>query len=634
MRPRWGWWLMGALLLLAFAVRLHRLDAVDLRGDEAYSVVLWTATPFSEAWWQLWREEPAPAGAFLLYWAWNGMVGTSVLATRYLSLLGSMVGVAITAALTVRLWRGMETDGRIQGAAWGVAGIAVWLSALHPLWVWHAQDARVYGVQSALTPLCFYLLWRALEHENDRYSTRSQRRSWWLGYALALSAAFYIYYFEVLWLMAQGALVLVWALLTRAARPLWAALWAWLLAGALVAAVVAQAFWLMIISRYQGTGALADGAALFSAFVPAFSVGEFVSLPVWGGALVLGLWSVGIVAMLWRHPRHLALLGLWIIVPLGLLYLLALRSGFFIPRYVMTSLPAVIVASTLSLAALWWRGVASGWPNSVARAGAALLLLLWSGTATVQLYGYFYVYPPKSPDWRGLTSYLSQRTGPNDLVIVGSPDPAMHYYYADPFYIVPLHPIDLEAQLDAFLSQHDALYVLDHPRTESAKSYLLQHAQYIDDTGYAGVRHFRAWAVPQREIETVTRVRFGDVAILRGYTLLNDAVSGQQTLLLYWQALRPTDSDYSVLTHLVRLPDAASPVDGPAALVVDHALADGQVSTTTWRCCGLYRDVVRLNAPAGDYAVLIGLYPAGGAPLTSDPSALPSGRYALLRLAF
>jgi hypothetical protein len=87
-----GWLLLAALLLAAFVLRIHRLDAVPLRGDEAYSVVHWTATPFSERWGKLVRDEPAPVGAFTMYWIWNGLVGKSAFATRYLSLLGNVAG--------------------------------------------------------------------------------------------------------------------------------------------------------------------------------------------------------------------------------------------------------------------------------------------------------------------------------------------------------------------------------------------------------------------------------------------------------------------------------------------------------------------------------------------------------------
>src|SRR5688572_9174873 len=97
--------LIVVIALLAFALRVYRLDAVDLRGDEAYSVMHWTATPFSERWIKLWREEPAPAGAFVMYWAWNSAVGKSVFATRYLSLMGNVLGLAVTAALAQRLLR-------------------------------------------------------------------------------------------------------------------------------------------------------------------------------------------------------------------------------------------------------------------------------------------------------------------------------------------------------------------------------------------------------------------------------------------------------------------------------------------------------------------------------------------------
>ncbi|NDJ54315.1 MAG: hypothetical protein GYB68_14685, partial [Chloroflexi bacterium] len=50
MRRQAAWRLIGlaALLLVGFALRLYRLEAQPLSGDEAYSVVVWTQTPPAE----------------------------------------------------------------------------------------------------------------------------------------------------------------------------------------------------------------------------------------------------------------------------------------------------------------------------------------------------------------------------------------------------------------------------------------------------------------------------------------------------------------------------------------------------------------------------------------------------------
>ena len=116
---------------------------------------------------------------------------------------------------------------------------------------------------------------------------------------------------------------------------------------------------------------------------------------------------------------------------------------------------------------------------------------------------------------------------------------------------------------------------------------------------YNGITRYRAWDVRLDEIENPLDLQFGDTAVLRGYTIMDD-----MTVVLYWEALAVTDVEYSVLLHLETSPDA------PPQYVLDHAIAGSIVSVTTWTPGIIYRDPIALpvDMTAGEYTLRVGLY--------------------------
>src|SRR5690349_20707653 len=93
------------LMLLGAALRIIRMDAQPLSGDEAYSVVIWTQTPI----WYLLKTiavsvtEPHPPLALLIYHSWSKLAGDSVLSLRYFSVLSGLVAMAAIFQITRRL---------------------------------------------------------------------------------------------------------------------------------------------------------------------------------------------------------------------------------------------------------------------------------------------------------------------------------------------------------------------------------------------------------------------------------------------------------------------------------------------------------------------------------------------------
>ncbi|NDJ87244.1 MAG: hypothetical protein GYB66_15305 [Chloroflexi bacterium] len=579
------WLGLAALLLVAAALRIYQLDAVDLRGDEAYTAVHWIQRPLTGAWFDMVGYEPHPGGIFIVYWFWAELAGTSEFALRVLPLLFNVLGSAVVIAFSRRLFRN-----------WWLAFMVGLVWAFHPFLIWHAQDARNYGIIGFFTPLSFYLLWRAVEHRQPR-----RHFGVWWPYIIVQAASLYIYYFEVFPLLAQMIYVFVWrrAALRHAFR-------AWVTVGLLCLPNLVQLYWLGFVTDYEGTAAGADFGDLFEYFVPTLLVGANTVPWHWGMLFVI-LFAGGLAWIVHRGKDWAALLLLWGIVPPATLLLVGNWMTVFRPRYVIHSVPALIIGTVAILYAL----AKSRWGPRVGRyaasGGVAVYLILAGG----EVYDYFHSDPPKSPDWEGLTSYLQARTTQYDAVLSGSADPALEYYYRGPGKVrfLSIGSEGDEAFFASLLEEHDAIYVLADANTSYALRYFQDHAQHIPGDTWAGVIQYRAREVRSREIDYPLTVQFGDVALLRGYTLLQGGEGGT-ILQLYWEPLRQTAVDYSVLLHLTPGHVEPSQPMAPAVAVLDHGVQGGVISTQHWPVGVLIRDPVPVpvELPPATYGVRVGWY--------------------------
>src|SRR5260221_5484051 len=176
-RRRTPWIVLVALILFAFALRIHHLGESSLNGDEAFAIRYWAQPPAQIlapqglAW-----SEPHPFGTFFAFWAWKSLVGDSEFAMRMLPALANLVGVPAMYAFTRRLLRNKTA-----------ALIAAFLWAINPNLIWYSQDARNYAPWAALSILSFWLLLRA---------TDRSRRSDWALYVISTTLTLYVFFLE------------------------------------------------------------------------------------------------------------------------------------------------------------------------------------------------------------------------------------------------------------------------------------------------------------------------------------------------------------------------------------------------------------------------------------------------------
>ena len=340
--------MLALLILLASALRLHRIDAQSLWFDEGWSAWAAIQPTLAQA---LLADATNPPLYYLLLNLSTGLLGDSEFSLRLPSMLASLLLIALIWQLALRCCG--------RRAAW----LAAWLATCSaPLW-WAAQEARMYALLALLT-LALLLAWQ-------RLLRRSERRAW----LLLLSCETLILYTHnsgpvfVLWL--NLAMLLHWLARRSFRWPDWRA---WMAGQALVALLWAP--WLLnhFLNVAAANSALRDGPqpgiALFS--------------HMWG-ALLLAPWELtvrssltGIVGLLalallllapWRQveTRWLALhmlmqaglltLGLGIIgngmhgrylVPLVPLFCVLLGTAAArLPRLSLRLAPAVLAAALL-----------------------------------------------------------------------------------------------------------------------------------------------------------------------------------------------------------------------------------------------------------------------------------------------
>ena len=156
-----------AILLLAFALRVYRLDSQSLWYDEAV-----TAQVASQGIGELTRWTADDIQPPLYYYAaagWLRLAGRGEWALRFPSAFFGTLTVPLMWAVALRLF-GRGRSGRVAALA------AALLTALSPLYVYYAQEARMYTQLTFLGLLAGYALLRATADAGWQTKDEGRRR--------------------------------------------------------------------------------------------------------------------------------------------------------------------------------------------------------------------------------------------------------------------------------------------------------------------------------------------------------------------------------------------------------------------------------------------------------------------------
>ena len=601
---------LAVLVLLicgGLALRLYRINAVPLRGDEAFTVIHWMREPFSQTLAEVATTDPQPPLAYLTYRVYALLVGSDEYRVRFLPALLNTLGIPALYVL------GKRVGGRRLGL------LAALLYALNPNEIWHAQDARNYAIWAALSPLA---LWSALRAFDRRQPID------WVVYATAAIVTLYFYYLELFVVFVLNVYVLI---VYRRHRSL---LRQWFVSQ--VAIGLALVPWYLYVlqqllagSTYGGTASGFDPILWFTDFIPTVVFGGVAAQQLqqlspylmWGliALLIAGLF-VGWRVLWSRKGREAFFLGLLGTVPLLLIAIVSLKLSVFVPRYVLSMTPVYLLLFAVLLLWLWSKkGV---WWLRVSFLVCCVVLL--SVDANNLISQYFISDYAKAPDWRSLVSYLQPRTTQEELILNTSADESYTLYHQD--YSVsgeqwrfPANPDQSIAEIRQLLADNQYSYrsiwmivrtFSDWPNAGTVESWLAEHMQRVRHTSVNGMRaeQYMAWEVAP--IEQPPLAIFGDLVELAGTeVLLPPEPTAELTVWLYWRPLATSPTPLKVFVHL--LGDTNPATGTPLWTQEDDFPQDGRISTTSWQPSVLYRDVYELPLHAvetGEYSISVGLY--------------------------
>jgi len=452
------------LLLLAYVLRLYRLDGQSLWWDEGISLHLATSSLGDIVHDRLANIHP-PLYFFLLK-GWLALVGVSPFTGRYLSALAGLVQVALVfaaasgfkpaAAKRNRLkpvGRAANLETRFNAAWRGRRWIhppllAAALMLFSPLSVIYSQEIRVY----ALLPVVYLIMllragrWLAAtrhalpaappasEDADSALAAPATRRPPLAPLLFVTWLALHLHYIALF----AVATVALWGAFVLWRGRDWARLRRWLLAFALVGA--GSLPWLVAVAaNWPAVQAEAAAGTFTTEPVPL----PFLFAQVWvfhltglagalgspvvrGGAAVAAVAGGALLAaagVAWLPARRgaadrareagelLRLAAFWSLPLLAGLLVWSVRS-FSHPRYIVMFAALLIPLAALLIV------TAGGWRRAVAALfGVCLVALsLWG------LRQYFFDPATAKPDVRGAARFLEQTTAPDDLIFVPDTD--------------------------------------------------------------------------------------------------------------------------------------------------------------------------------------------------------------------
>ena len=605
-----GWpWILVAVTMAAFALRLAMIDEQSLRGDEALSA-LYAQKTLPEIIEITRFVSGHPPLFYSLLHFWTPVAGSRVLAVRFVAAWWGVLCVPLSYAVGKRLFG-------VRAGLWTAL-----LLAISPFQIMHSQDARAYSMLAALALAASWMLDEAM---------RRTSRWKWVCYALLATLLAYTHYFGAFVIAAHGAFF---------GWDRWRRRGAWL-SGILGFAFVGLALlpWLWLARTVVGGGHGAGGRALSLAGMVqqcllTFGIGYWyeswgaVALPVALAALLLwGVWSG------WReHPRGLWLTALCGALPLLAVYALSLRRPVFRERYLIATAPFY--------ALLWGRGLAR-LPRR------AFLLATLCGVIGFNLLAlsHYYWDPAyaKSPEWRAAAAFVRDHMQAQDIVVLNHQDQAFLYHLgATDVQVLPAgdNPSAEATRLSLQDLANAAERVWLVPDTALAwdkegvvSGWLEQECEEVAVYRWRGV-DVVLYHTPRLYAQEMVALdaRLGADIRLLGYVMRDPSgvaverltVRPGQTvrLSLYWQAQASIDRDLVVFAHLL---DATGWLRGQQ----DNQPRSGTFPTRAWSPADVVVDVYRIpldpSTPAGEMGLEVGMYdpidgtrlPASG--LDADP---------------
>jgi hypothetical protein len=610
------------LVLVAFALRLYRLDGQALRGDEA-ATILYSAMPLEELWELARVTDPHPPLYYALLHPWQRALGESAWMMRFVGAAASTLAVVVLYGLA-----------RCTLLSRGLSLLSAGLLAINPLQIWLAQDVRSYPIVTLVGLLSSWALWAALgepgsreaehlfinkDNKNQSASLAGGRR--WLLYVALTVACFYIHYYTIFLIAFQGLFVVIYG------GRFWDKKWGWLAAQVTVGLLLIPG----LLLAYNFVGQAAGGIETLpmlalvrlasTALLTGFTLPE--TYGTWLSLLLAPVWLVGLVSLLRRGGVAGTFWVLFFVVPVAGVIALSWGRPFFKERFLVQAQPAFELLLAAGLVALAnrhrWRG--------------DLVLLLPLLVVNVLALRNYYADPAytKAPPWHFYHDYVEENARPGDVMLTNFPEAAVSYYSPNrlPFYVVPAERdrppefrLEQTAQIAGAYRRVWFLPMLQQGFDENGEvlNWLDRHADRVNQIFFPAYNLNLYLTPPEIEALLIPQpALFAHGIHLRGYQILNEqgdsrltsdrllALEPEEefTLSLYWRADGPTPIPYTVFTHLIA-------ADGYNLVGQDNQPVWGNYPTTAWPPDEKVTDRYTLSVPAGtlpgDYRLRVGWY--------------------------
>jgi hypothetical protein len=537
-----------------------------------------------------------PPAYFTLLHLWLRIAGQSEFTLRFLSVIFSLLTVALLARFAKTLSRAAFT-------------LTALLAAISPLYVAYAQEVRSYSMITFLALAGTYMLWRILLSRCQG----SVNGNWLLviGYVLLTTACLYTHYFTLFLLFFHNLAWLVWLACYRQRHSvLKRDLLLWILTQLAMLVLFTPQLFLALrqITGYTNPNLTPPSLSDFILRTwQAYTVGLTLNpaLASWGMALIAAILFISWLLLLFSQPQkpspivhyslfivHFSFLMAWFFLPLVAYFFVLQRQPSFEPRYLMLVTPALFL--------LWGVGLSN--PTQVTgrlkQAARYLLILISLAVLLTGLYSYSTDPTYFKDDSAGVADWLATETTANDLIYVDVPHP-FHYYADQGGIAAPLRYLFVDIHTAAeTLSRETAgrerLFWLTWRGSDTDPRGVIpflaqKYGQMLGQRDFRGY-HLVWFSLPPEgvtfslptQLPSLNAV-FGDVLRLDGAAYGGQPASGQTIrpgqpawATLHFSLLRPTQVDYKVSLRL-------RSADGRVVAQVDRDLLnDRHFRTSAW----------------------------------------------------
>ena len=545
---------LWGIVLLAFALRVYRLDFFSLRGDESFTV-LFVQKPFAQMWHETLTVEPNPPLLYLMLRGWIALAGDSEFVTRFFSVVFGVLSVPLG-------WR----VARELFSHESVALVAAFLLAINPYQIWHSQDVRNYTMWAALSLLALVLFWKWYRRGEPLWSPTTSGKAL-LFFVFAELAALYAHYYEAFILLALNGFVF--ATLWRERKKMWE----WI-GAQIVLAILYLPYPLILSNRVSsyGEGSGRQGVALwdiaretFSAFVLSDTLAENLRAWVWIPFALLAL--AGLVFLWQREGRRGFFFVLYLAVPTLCVFGLNTIRPLYLERYLNGIAPAYYLLIAFGIGAvveqiaarmrLLQAGAHKALPLRFASRVSLVAFLIPIAFVAYLALANYWTNPAyaKAPDWRGLARIINTNAQRGDLIVQNFPETSLLYYDKSklPLVVYPetfLPDGETDRQLNAMNANYQRVWFIPAaPDVWDPEQFVEQWLNRKDDLldeWRAGEFEVRLYSTPSYYLGAMrpTNLTFRNLLALRGY---RTQIRGNELrIVLYWRALVKPDKAYTL----------------------------------------------------------------------------------------